>query len=257
MVHVAPLPVPPTPLERLVELTKLEWIRWGRAVVQVPEGDVMCLLHPDGYCDHIEDGCGQEKTAALCPVVNEYWAAIPFRFIRHSCKRTDVCAIQWPQTEPLPHERTPAWSAAFVSAMMQRAGFSQREFMPSASHADYVVAARDGYLSAYSVVATPTRAAPGDLICVVRGQNNLTPAHIAQISSGPRTTAMHCDIVVKVDLAARRLEAIGGNVQQTVAKSLVALDAEGRVTFDKHPDRRWILVLQARRQPLASPDPMP
>ncbi|WP_418318834.1 DUF2272 domain-containing protein [Piscinibacter sakaiensis] len=246
-VPVPPTTVPPTRIERLVELLEQEWVRWGRGVVVTPPGDTACLIHPDGYCDPIADGCGQEKTAALCPVVNEYWAAISYRQIRHDCRRTDVCEVQWPESEAEPPQRTPPWSAAFVSAMMQRAGFSSREFRPAPAHADYVVAARDGTMSAYAVVPTPARAAPGDLICAVRGRSALTPADIALITDGAFATPMHCDIVVKVDLAARRLEAIGGNVQQTVARSIVALDSDGRVSFDIDPQRPWLLVLKARR----------
>ena len=58
---------------------------------------------------------------------------------------------------------------------------------------------------------------------------------------------MHCDIVVAVNPAAHTLEAIGGNVQQTVAKTIVTLDANGRVSHDLHPRRRWVAVMRARR----------
>ncbi len=245
-VPVAPAPVPQTRIERLIHLTEQEWVRWGRVVAVVPAGFGFCVPHGDGYCDRIEDGCGQEKTAALCPVVDEYWAAINYRNIRHSCRQTDICEIQWPESEP-PPERTPAWSAAFVSAMMQRAGFSVTEFLPSASHADYVVAARDGFMSAYSVHPTPATASPGDLICSVRGDADLGPQDIALIADQYRPTPMHCDIVVKVDPQAHSLEAIGGNVQQSVTKSLVALDAANQVRFDLNVDRRWVLVMRARR----------
>ncbi len=237
--------VPNTRIDRLVDLLENEWIRWGRVSVLVPAGGDICVPHGDGYCDVIEDGCGQEKTAELCPLVDGYWASISYRDIRHSCHRTDVCAIQWPVGEP-PPERTPPWSAAFVSAMMQRAGFSESEFRPAPSHADYVVAARDGFMSAYSIVATPATAEPGDLICSVRGNSDLTPADIALITDRQLATPMHCDIVVRVDRDAHSLEAIGGNVQQTVAKSIVTLDASNRVRFDLNSQRPWILVMRAR-----------
>lgn len=243
---VAPTKVSAERIERLVALLEQEWRLWGRMMVVVPAGGDVCVPDADGHCDVIEDGCGQEKTAALCPLVDGYWASIAYRDIRHSCHRTDVCAIQWPVGEP-PPERTPPWSAAFVSAMMQRAGFSTREFLPAPSHADYVVAARDGFMSAYRVVPTPATASPGDLICAVRGQTDLTPADIGLITDRQLATPMHCDIVVRVDPGAHLLEAIGGNVQQTVAKSIVTLDPENRVRFDLNPERPWVLVMRARR----------
>ncbi|MEO8281316.1 MAG: DUF2272 domain-containing protein [Ideonella sp.] len=243
---VAPTVVSAARIERLIVLLDQEWTRWGRIVNLVPVGTDTCVPHGDGYCDVIEDGCGQEKTADLCPLVDGYWSSIRYRKIRHSCRRTDICEIQWPAGEP-PPERTPPWSAAFVSAMMQRAGFSTTEFLPAPSHADYVVAARDGFMSAFAVVATPATVNPGDLICAVRGNSELTPDDIAQITDRQLATPMHCDIVVRVDRGAHSLEAIGGNVQQTVAKSIVALDAVNQVRFDLNPDRPWVLVMRARR----------
>ncbi len=245
-IPVAPSKVPPQRIERLIGLLEREWRRWGSVVVVVPAGIGFCVPNGDGYCDRIDDGCGQEKSAGLCPLVDGYWAAITYRDIHHSCRRTDVCAIRWPEGEP-PPEHTPPWSAAFVSAMMKRAGFSTREFRPAPSHADYVVAARDGFMSAYAVVATPATADPGDLICSVRGRTDLTPADIGLITDRQLATPMHCDIVVRVDRNAHFLEAIGGNVQQSVSKSVVALDAHNRVSFDLNPDRPWLLVLRARR----------
>ncbi len=245
-IAVAPTVVSPARIERLIGVLEQEWTRWGRDIVVVPAGGDICVPHGDGYCDVIEDGCGKEKTADLCPLVDGFWASISYRDIRHSCHRTDVCEIQWPAGEP-PPERTPPWSAAFVSAMMQRAGFSATEFLPAPSHADYVVAARDGFMSAYSVVPTPATADPGDLICSVRGDTDLTPTDIALITDRQLATPMHCDIVVRVDRGAHLLEAIGGNVQQTVAKSIVTLDAANQVRFDLNLNRPWVLVMRARR----------
>ena len=130
---------------------------------------------------------------------------------------------------------------------MHKAGFRYPEFLPAAAHADYVVAARDGTISAFDVVAVPAPAAPGDLVCSVRGAAEILPSEIDQILDGRRATPMHCDLVVKVDPVRRVLEAIGGNVQQTVARSIVELDLLGRLSHELNSQRRWVLVLRIRR----------
>ena len=248
--RVAPTTVPAERLQRLVALLEAHWVRWGRVTVQVPAAEVYCADAPDGECAEIETGCGAEMSAALCPLVDEFWRAVPPGIGRHDCDTTDVCTTQWPPFATVARPTTPPWSAAFVGAVMQQAGFGRSEFLPSALHAAYVVAARDGFASAYEVVPTPATAAPGDLICAMRGESTLTPATIGLIAAGPPApSAMHCDIVVHVDPVANRLEAIGGNVQQAVAKSIVALDTANRVSFDMNPNRRWILVMRARREP--------
>lgn len=244
---VAPSLVPPDRIARLIARAEQEWIRWGSRIVLVPAGADPCALLPDGRCVEVADGCGQERTAQLCPVVDEYWAALPYVRLRHNCDRTDVCEAEWPIDAADPPAYAPPWSAAFISAMMRDAGLDYPAFLPAAAHADYVVAAREGHISAFDVLAVPARAEPGDLICAVRGAVELTPFELERIEDGRRATPMHCDIVVRVDLQRGVLEAIGGNVHQTVARSIVALDPLGRVSYDLNPRRRWVLVLRARR----------
>jgi hypothetical protein len=67
-------------------------------------------------------------------------------------------------------------------------------------------------------------------------------------------TPMHCDVVVSVDLLSGKLEAIGGNVQQSVARTLVDLDSEGRVSGLINPHRPWGMVLRARHGAGPYPD---
>ncbi len=246
-VRVAPSIAAPEQIARLVDAAEQEWLRWGAIQVPVPAGDAFCALLADGRCRVVVNGCGQEQSARLCPVVDEYWAAVPQVRLRHGCRRTGVCEADWPADTTVAPDYTPPWSAAFISAMMRRAGFAPPEFLPAAAHADYVVAARDGFISAFDVVAAPAPAQPGDLVCAVRGAVELTPFELDRIEDGARATPMHCDIVVRVDRQRGVLEAIGGNVQQTVARSLIALDPLGRIAFDLNPQRRWVLVLRVRR----------
>ena len=244
--RIAPTTLSDAQVARLVGAAEAEWTRWGSKRAYGLPGNEMCLVVSDGSCQDVEDGCGQEQTSALCPVVDEYWAQVRGAF-RHDCTRNDVCEWQWPgPEEPI---RTNAWSAAFISAVMAKAGISQSEFQRSHRHAVYVAAARDAYASAYEVVPAPAAAVPGDLICAGRTTENgtpspITPATVGHIAAG---VAMHCDVVVSLDPIANTLESIGGNVNQTVAKTTVELDEMGRVAFDVDKGRKWALVMRARR----------
>ena len=120
-----------------------------------------------------------------------------------------------------------AWSAAFVSWVMQRAGLPG--FRHSASHFDYVRAARTAAAgSPYSYMeplATPP--ATGDMLCYVRsnraqGHRGLT----AIIDGGATGLAMHCDIVVAA--GAGKAYLIGGNLNQAVSMRVLNLNAQGQ-----------------------------
>lgn len=256
-VRVLPTTVAVERLDRLAAVLETEWMRWGGRIAELPAGGGFCLDLPNGQCSSIKDGCGDEQTGTLCPVVNEYWLAVQPAGPRHTCGRTDVCETDWPATAAEKPEDTPAWSAVFVSAMMKKAGFSDSEFRPDINHAGYVVAARDGYASAFQVVPAPATVARGDLVCAMRGDQALSPPAIHSIADGSRAPPMHCDVVVHVDLETHTAEAIGGNVQQTVAKTRIALDVQNRVSAEVNTNRKWVLVLRARREGAAPPGTAP
>lgn len=244
-VKVTPTVVSTSQLAGLVANAVHEWERWGQRTVRAVPGLPLCLQQLDGSCVKVEDGCGDEQTAELCPLVHTYWSQVLPGKTRHSCGLVDVCSVTWPVGDPRVPEYTEPWSAVFVSSMLIQAGFSSTEFMPSTNHAGYVAASRDGYTSAFEVVPTPAVPRVGDIVCATRGTSHLTPTQLDRIGyDGP---AMHCDIAVDVDAQHRLLHVIGGNVQQTVARTLVPLDDEGRLTFIDNSDRPWILILKARR----------
>ena len=254
-VKLAPTVVTESQIARLVATTEREWERWGRKIVRSEPGKPTCLVVDDDgdgaeLCEPVDDGCGDEQTPELCPLVHSYWALLPPGISHHSCGLMNVCKTTWPAGDPRAPERTSPWSAAFVSAMLARAGFTPGEFWPSSTHAGYISAARELFASAFEVVPTPAAPAAGDIVCATRADTQLTPADIGQIGvDGP---ALHCDIVVRVDAQAQVLHAIGGNVQQTVARTMVPLDGSGELQFDASSDRPWILVLKARGGPMRS-----
>ncbi|MCG6941137.1 MAG: DUF2272 domain-containing protein [Thiohalocapsa sp.] len=138
------------------------------------------------------------------------------------------------------------WSAAFISWVMQRAGVPQSQFRPAIAHWVYLSAAIDD-------AALPGRwfvpqrisdysPRPGDLICSSRGPRR--PGMIGGYTSPGmlRGTNTHCDLVTATD--GKHLEAIGGNVRNSVSKISVELDAQGRLRTV--PRRPWFMILQNR-----------
>ena len=243
----APTVVTQQRIDRLVALATAEWARWGRKVVRVDTAMPTCLVQVDLACVEVEDGCGDEQSSAYCPLVHAYWQAVPPGTSLHSCGLVDVCDVAWPSNDARTPEHTRPWSAVFISSIVKKAGFSATEFWPSMSHAGYIVPSRMLHTSAFEVVPTPAEVAVGDIVCATRGETQLTPDQLDAIQDGNHSPPLHCDIAVGVDESSRTLSVVGGNVQQTVARSDIALDSDGRLTFVAGASRPWILVLRPRR----------
>lgn len=226
-----------TPRERIVDIALQEWRRWGSQTVEVgPHG--ACVLEsslplaPEYVaaraaaqagltttqpCLRYPDGSGMEATQTGCELALRYW---------HLLGREPDCVQitegRW------------AWSAAFISWVMRRAGLDDDQFLTGQAHSMYVTDARDGILpqAAYRVEAFPAVPLPGDMICSARGSAHGlgTPQEIT--FSG---TPMHCDIVVEADPEGRQVKAIGGNVQQSVSMSLIRRDDTGAMPEGQAP----------------------
>ncbi|MET0288994.1 MAG: DUF2272 domain-containing protein [Pseudoxanthomonas sp.] len=140
-----------------------------------------------------------------------------------------------------------AWSAAFVSWVMAKAGVPA--FRLSASHIDYVRDAfrapeRSPFLPTDPAIATPTQ---GDLLCHVRGRGDaLGFTGLQRIASGHAGLNMHCDIVVAANPGGDSTAyLIGGNVQQAVTMRLLPLNRKGAF---------WSLPQRAGGQAPCTPD---
>jgi hypothetical protein len=118
-----------------------------------------------------------------------------------------------------------AWSAAFISWLMRKAG-AGNAFKYAAAHAVYTKAAKDNRLAnndnpfkAYRI--NEAKPEVGDLVCKSRAGSG---ANYENIRGGLKT---HCDVVVEVQPG--RLTTIGGNVGQSVSTSHVRTDANGYI----------------------------
>lgn len=138
------------------------------------------------------------------------------------------------------------WSAAFMSWVMQSAGVPESQFRRGTAHWVYLASMIDeaSYPGRWFI---PRRIAdyspqPGDLICASRGStrprsfNGYTSARMLEGSS------THCDLVVSK--TPRTLEAIGGNVRNSVSRVQLELDSQGRL--QPVPRRPWFLIMENR-----------
>jgi hypothetical protein len=156
-----------------------------------------------------------------------------------------------------PYRCDTPWSAAFVSAVLREAGVSEADFDFNELHQVYVKGILKRHRAAESAGGIPApfvprdiadhAPKPGDLICAVRpveGARSFTVYKDIAAWEAANHALGHCDIVVRVERAARRLGAIGGNVKDTVARSIVALDEAGRLIPTL--ERPWFIVIENR-----------
>jgi len=114
------------------------------------------------------------------------------------------------------------WSAAFISWDIESAGVPRDLFCPDARHTIYVerMVLRARQPGAAFIPHHVNDYAPraGDLICASRSGGGTT---LENLDRGPG----HCDIVVEVRPG--EVHAIGGNVGDSVSRSVFPLDASG------------------------------
>lgn len=175
------------------------------------------------------------------------------------------------------------WSAAFISFLMKKSNFSKDEFEFSDSHVDYVdkavlssSAEAHGALTQYAYRAcdlVTTKPRQGDIICYTRGSaagidnhaKLLAHLEIRRSVGDTGLVPMHCELVTSSDEKGNaKLEAIGGNVFQSVTLRKMTLNATKTLSRSYFPPRRspackkgvscsgnlsrkrWVVLLQFR-----------
>ena len=184
---------PPTASAKvsMVLLAVAEWARFGRQTT---------FYSMTGPAHTEQQGLTEREAPQR---INDYW------------KSVDRPGLSGLDTEV-------PWSAAFISWDIQSAGVPHDLFCPDARHTIYVErmverARRPG--AAFIPHHLGERApAVGDLICASRNGGGTT---LENLNRGPG----HCDIVVEVRPG--QVHAIGGNVGDSVTRSVFPLDASG------------------------------
>jgi hypothetical protein len=138
------------------------------------------------------------------------------------------------------------WSAAFMSWVVGGAGVPSSQFTRAPAHWIYLSSTieKSPYPGRYFV---PRRIAdyspnPGDLICAYRDGSRSYSGSGYTSANGVRGKPTHCDLVI--GKSGRKLEAIGGNVRNSVSKVTLELDGSGKL--QRVPRRPWFLILENR-----------
>jgi hypothetical protein len=184
---------PPTASAKtsMVLLAVQEWARYGKQVI----------VYPVAGTPRTEQLGVKERDAP--ERINDYWKSVD---------RPNLSGLD---TEV-------PWSAAFISWDIESAGVGRDLFCPSARHTVYVerMVQRARNSGAAFIPRHLNERAPqvGDLICASRDDGS---TRLENLDRGPG----HCDIVVEVRPG--EVHAIGGNVGDSVTRSVFPLDASG------------------------------
>ena len=214
---LAEIPPRSPKIQKIVDLAEREWRYFGEQIVLI-ENDRESIPQIGVWEDD------EERHAMR---INWYWRAAG-------------------ESELSGKDCNQPWSAVFLSWIMRQAGVAADRFPPAIAHWMYVsrfLAEAENPATAFlphTLRDYPPK--PGDLICASR-EHPPTMLHLQL----PRPewvehTRMHCDLVVA--RKGRVLETIGGNVRNSVSKTIQRLDAKGYL----HParPRPWLLVLENR-----------
>src|SRR5258708_4028156 len=184
---------PPTASAKpsMVLLAVQEWARYGRQTITFPRSGPPRT-----------DQLGMQERDAP-ERINDYWKSVD---------RPNLSGLD---------TKVP-WSAAFISWDIESAGVPRDLFCPDARHTIYVerMVLRTEQAGAAFVPHHVNEYAPqvGDLICASRAGGGTT---LENLNRGPG----HCDIVVEVKSG--EVHAIGGNVRDSVSRSVFPLDVNG------------------------------
>jgi hypothetical protein len=217
----APIGPPPAPnparKRAIIARANGEWQFFGRQTV--------LLRGRDESIPHVGDW--EDDDALHSRRVNAYWRAAGH-----------------PEIDGM--DCTKPWSAVFISWVMQRAGVPANQLQPAIAHWEYLAQSIE-----HAVLPgrwfVPRRVAdyspqPGDLICSTLGKRRARTIDGYISAERLRGSSTHCDLVVA--RRGRQLEAIGGNVRNSVSKVSVTLDGKGQLK--RVPRRPWFMILQNR-----------
>ncbi len=200
---------------RIVEAANSEWVYFGQQKV-VFDGDEESIPHVGIWED--EDDSHSDR-------INQYWRAVgKYRLSGYDCK------------EP--------WSAAFISWIMQAVGVPKYLFPPSSAHRSYLnhflANAHNPYAAFTPHTIREYKPQPGDLVCASWGK--VKPTEVIKELPDSFKSRLHCDIVVET--GGQIVQVIGGNVRNSVSKTILTLSPEGYLEFTSH--KPWLVIIENR-----------
>jgi len=216
-----PLGSPPAPNARIkramISRATREWEFFGRQTV-VFEGTKESIPNV---------GAWEDDDAKFSGRVNLYWRTVD---------KPGLYGVDCRQP----------WSAAFMGYIMSQAGVPESQFIRTQAHWVYLASIIEHAPDAGRFFI-PRRVRdyspePGDLICAYREGKEPPSFQGYASAAGLRDTPAHCDLVVEKN--GSTLEAIGGNVRNSVSRVSLTLDGQGHL--QAVPRRPWFLILENR-----------
>ena len=200
---------------RIVEAANAEWVYFDRQTVVI-DGDEESIPHV---------GIWEDDDHEHSDRINQYWRAVgKYRLTGYDCR------------EP--------WSAAFISWIMRVAGVPTDVFPPSSAHRYYLnhflANAQDPFAALIPHTIQQYKPTPGDLICATRSK--VEPQEVMEKLPDSVNSGAHCDIVVETD--GQTLQAIGGNVRNSVSRTVLTLSPDGHLQYSS--PRPWFLIIENR-----------
>jgi hypothetical protein len=212
--------------DELVKRANEEWVWFGKDETRKDH-----YIDPTGKTtfDQATAGKANPRKETVVPFadrIHDYWLAIPSADYNKLVKENAKSLGKLDGTVDL------AWSAAFISYCMQKAG-AGTSFPYASGHAVWIVKSiknrQDNKLKAALVGYKP-----GEL-----------PLEVGDLIGRPREAGVtyanavkkgwfesHSDIVVEIDTAKRKAYTIGGNVGQTVSRAEVSIKTTGELDDD-------------------------
>ena len=236
--------------DTLVGVANKEWQWFGKDLTRADK-----FIGPDGKTTFskgtkTKPNPRKETVEPYNTKIGDYWLAVPTASYNRLVKNYAKAKGKLDGTVNI------AWSAAFISYCMQKAG-AGTSFPYETGHATWMVKAirnwQDKKINAALVGYEPGKLPlqPGDLIGRPR------EAGVTYKNAVKKGWFLsHSDIVVEIDVAKRRAYVIGGNVGQSCSKSEVKIDKDGKLT----DPGGWIVHIQNNiniDQDVAELNPLP
>lgn len=184
-----------------------------------------------------KNGAGKAFDQPYSEYVGEYWASIGIAGLKGDTVQGGI---------------RPAWSAAFVSYCVRKAGAGAKfDYTPAHCHyIDAAMKAAEASSSTYGYFARrPETYAPkvGDIVCAGRRHAKPYTYDMAKtVYLADSFYPSHGDIVTRTN--ADSIETVGGNLHSSVERKILAIDSAGMLESlssggVEHP---WIAVLECR-----------
>lgn len=216
--------------QRLIQAAQGEWQRFGGTTIDWRNGERQVL--------HLG---ANEHDPAMAPALRTYWQAVPTPLGMTYANRNGRSTTSAPDFDV-------AWSAAFIGWVACQSGIPADQLPRNEAHFRYIDAVLlnretpSPWFRPLEIIQAPPQ--PGDLVCLDRG------AATARLSSWAERVPeigiarpLHCDLVTGIQPG--QVEAVGGNVEDSVALSLYPTDPQGRLyPLGGEGAPGWFLILR-------------